>query len=97
MRFPAGLRWLFLVLNFKKFKNRYGWTLRAEYTPVPYIVIDGRLSNDTKPGSADWGMTVAFRLPLGKRNATVTLDSVALMFDAKDVLKYLAGDHAPVR
>lgn len=50
--------------NFEKFKNLYGWRMRAEYTPVPFIVIDGVLSNDTK-SNVDWGMTVAFRIPLG--------------------------------
>ena len=54
----------FLWYNFQEFKNLYGWRLRAEYTPVPFIVIYGLLSNDTK-SNADWGMTVAFRIPLG--------------------------------
>lgn len=54
----------FLWYNFQEFKNLYGWRLRAEYTPVPFIVIDGILGNDTK-SNADWGMTVAFRIPLG--------------------------------
>lgn len=56
----GGYNWY----NFEKFDNRYGWTLRTEYTPVPFIVIDGLLSNDTK-SNLDWGMTVAFRIPLG--------------------------------
>lgn len=46
------------------FKNRYGWTLRAEYKPVPFIVIDGTVSDDTKT-NVDWGLKVAFRIPLG--------------------------------
>lgn len=46
------------------FKNRYGWTLRAEYKPVPFIVIDGTVSDDTKTNT-DWGLKVAFRIPLG--------------------------------
>ena len=46
------------------FKNRYGWTLRAEYKPVPFVVVDGTVSDDTK-GNVDWGMTVALRLPFG--------------------------------
>jgi len=56
----GGFNWY----NFEKFENRYGWTLRTEYTPWPCIVIDGLMSDDTK-GNFDWGMTVAFRLPLG--------------------------------
>ena len=46
------------------FKNRYGWTLRAEYTPVPFIVIDGTVSDNTKTNT-DWGMKVVLRIPLG--------------------------------
>lgn len=46
------------------FKNRYGWTLRTEYQPVPFIVIDGTVSDNTKT-NVDWGMKVAFRIPLG--------------------------------
>ena len=45
------------------FKNRSGWTLRAEYTPVPFIVIDGTVSDDNKT-NVDWGLKVAFRIPL---------------------------------
>ena len=50
--------------NFEEFKNRYGWTLRAEYKPFPFLVIDGLVSDSTK-SNVDWGMTVAFRIPLG--------------------------------
>ena len=46
------------------FKNRSGWTLRAEYTPLPFIVIDGTVSDNTKT-NVDWGMKVALRIPLG--------------------------------
>lgn len=60
--------------NFEKFKNRYGWTLRAEYTPVPNVVIDGRLENDTK-GNVDWGMTMALRIPLGRNDPHTTIRS----------------------
>ncbi len=56
----GGFNWY----NFEKFKNRYGWTLRTEYTPVPFLVIDGLVSDDTK-GNVDWGMTVAIRIPFG--------------------------------
>ena len=47
------------------FENRYGWTLRTEYTPVPFIVIDGTVSDDTKT-NVDWGMKIAIRIPLGR-------------------------------
>ena len=46
------------------FKQRYGWTLRTEYKPLPFIVIDGTVGNDTKT-NVDWGLKVAFRIPLG--------------------------------
>lgn len=62
----GGFNWY----NFKEFKNRYGWTLRTEYTPVPFLVIDGLVSDDTK-GNVDWGMTVALRIPLGKNLESV--------------------------
>lgn len=56
----GGFNWY----NFEKFNNRYGWTLRTEYTPFPFVVIDWLLSNDTK-GNVDWGATIAWRIPLG--------------------------------
>ena len=46
------------------FTQRYGWTLRAEYKPVPFLVIDGTVSDDTKT-NVDWGMKVVLRIPLG--------------------------------
>ncbi len=46
------------------FKNRSGWTLRAEYKPVPFIVIDGTVSDNTKT-NVDWGLKVALRIPFG--------------------------------
>ena len=60
MKLFGGFEWY----NFEKFKNQYGWRMRVEYTPVPFVVIDGLLSNDTK-SNVDWGMMVAFRIPLG--------------------------------
>ncbi|MBI4342058.1 MAG: inverse autotransporter beta domain-containing protein [Candidatus Omnitrophica bacterium] len=60
----GGFNWY----NYKEFKNRYGWTIRTEYTPVKYLVVDWLLSNDTKT-NLDWGVTVAFRLPLGGNRA----------------------------
>jgi hypothetical protein len=62
----GGFNWY----NFEEFKNLYGWRVRAEYTPFPFIVIDGRLSNDTK-SNVDWGMTVAFRIPLSGNAKTL--------------------------
>lgn len=59
----GGFNWY----NYEKFSNRYGWTLRTEYTPWKHVVIDGLLSNDTK-GNVDWGMTVALRIPLGRND-----------------------------
>lgn len=60
------------------FKNRYGWTMRMEYTPLPFLVMDGTVRNDTKT-NVDWGLKVAFRIPLGGN-----LESVRspLRFDA---------------
>jgi hypothetical protein len=46
------------------FAQRYGWTLRAEFKPAPFIVIDGTVGNDTKTNT-DWGMKVVLRIPLG--------------------------------
>lgn len=56
----GGFNWY----NYEEFDNRYGWTLRTEYTPVPFLVVDGLLSNDTK-SNVDWGVTVAIRIPFG--------------------------------
>lgn len=54
--------------DFEKFKNRYGWTLRTEYKPFPFIVIDGLVSDSTK-SNVDWGMTVSLRIPFGANQA----------------------------
>ena len=83
----GGLNWY----NFEKFNNRYGWTLRAEYTPVPALVIDGLLGNDTK-GNVDWGMTVAIRIPFGgndprQARSPLRLDDTA--FPDSDAESYL--------
>lgn len=87
--------------NFEKFKNLYGWRMRAEYTPVPFIVVDGTLSNDTK-SNVDWGMTVAFRIPLGGNSgrahkplrSLVALDETAFPeSDARDQLFRLVERH----
>jgi adhesin/invasin len=56
----GGLNWY----DLPDFKSRYGWTLRTEYKPMPFIVIDGTVGNDTKT-NVDWGLKVAFRIPLG--------------------------------
>lgn len=83
----GGMNWY----NFEKFNNRYGWTLRAEYTPVPALVIDGLLSNDTK-GNLDWGMTVALKIPLGgndprKARSPLRFDDTA--FPESDATRHL--------
>ncbi len=62
MKLFGGFNWYNFTAS--NFHNRYGWTLRAEYTPWPFLVIDGRVDNDTK-SNLDWGMKVAFRLPFG--------------------------------
>jgi adhesin/invasin len=77
--------------NFEKLKNPYGWTLRTEYTPVPFIVIDGLVSNDTTT-NLDWGMTVAFRIPLGGNVERMVRSPAALdetMFPASDASEHL--------
>jgi hypothetical protein len=56
----GGYEWY----NFEQFKNKSGWTLRVEFTPIPYLVIDGSMNNDTK-SNFDWGGTIAFRFPFG--------------------------------
>lgn len=83
----GGFNWW----NFEKFKNRYGWTLRAEYMPVPFIVVDGTVSDDTK-SNVDWSMTVAFRIPLGGNieepvRSPIALDARA--FPESDASRYL--------
>lgn len=50
--------------NFKQFKNREGWGVRAEYTPFPFVVIDVILNDNTKKDT-DWTFRVAFRPPFG--------------------------------
>ncbi len=56
----SGFNWY----NFEEFENRYGWTFRAEFKPLPLVVIDGLISDDTN-SNVDWGITVALRIPLG--------------------------------
>lgn len=55
----GGYEWY----DFKKFKNREGWSVRAEYQPVPALVLDLTYGDNTKrdPGV---GVNVAFRLPI---------------------------------
>ena len=56
----GGYEWY----NFKQFKNREGWSLRAEYKPIPPLVLDLTLSDNTKRTIA-WGFNAAVRIPLG--------------------------------
>ena len=83
----GGFNWY----NFEKFKNRYGWTLRTEYAPVRFIVIDGLVSNSTKT-NVNWGMTVAFRIPLGG-NAEPSAMRSPLRFDARMFPESDASQH----
>lgn len=55
----GGYEWY----NFRKFKDREGWTVRAEYKPVPLVVLDLTYSDNTKrdPG---FGVNIAFRPPI---------------------------------
>lgn len=57
----GGFNWY----KYRYFKNRAGWTLRTEYKPFPFIVIDGLVSDSTK-SNVDWGMTVALRIPFSR-------------------------------
>ncbi len=57
----GGFNWY----KYRYFENRAGWTLRTEYKPFPFIVIDGLVSDSTK-SNVDWGMTVALRIPFGR-------------------------------
>ncbi len=59
----GGYEWY----NFKQFKNREGWSLRAEYKPIPPIVLDVILSDNTKRAIA-WELNAAVRVPLGKNS-----------------------------
>ena len=77
--------------EFEKFKNPYGWRLRTEYTPFPFVVIDGLVSNDTK-SNLDWGMTVALRIPFGgndprRARSPLRLDETA--FPESDASEHL--------
>lgn len=67
--------------------NRYGWQLRTEYKPLPFVVVDGRVSNDTK-SNVDWGMTLAFKVPFGPNNPSNAKSAFQLdtmMFPESDV------------
>ena len=83
----GGFNWY----NYEKFKNRYGWTLRTEYKPLPFLVVDGLVSDDTK-SNVDWGLTVAVKIPLGANAATLARSPLALdpqMFPESDVTNRL--------
>ena len=55
----GGYEWY----NFRKFKDREGWTIRAEYKPMQTMVLDLTYSDNTKrtPG---FGVNIAFRPPI---------------------------------
>lgn len=56
----GGYEWY----DFKKFKNREGWSVRAEYKPVPFAVLDVILSDNTKRATG-WTVNLAFKPPWG--------------------------------
>jgi len=49
--------------DFKKFDDRNGWRVRAEYSPVKFLILD-LILKDTNKQSTGWGLNVAFRPPL---------------------------------
>ncbi len=55
----GGYEWY----DFKKFKNREGWSVRAEYKPVPFVVLDLILSDNTKRNTG-WTANFAFKPPI---------------------------------
>ncbi|MBI3333443.1 MAG: inverse autotransporter beta domain-containing protein [Candidatus Omnitrophica bacterium] len=81
----GGYEWY----NFRKFEDREGWSARAEYKPVPFVVLDVTLSDNTKR-DIGWGLNVAFRPPFGdnapeKIRSPLKLDRV--IFPDSDVSK----------
>ena len=64
LKFFGGYEWY----DFKKFKNREGWTARAEYKPIPALVLDVLLADNNKQDLA-LGMTIAFRPPFWDKAA----------------------------
>ena len=79
----GGYEWY----NFRKFENREGWTVRAEYKPLPYVVLDLILSDNTKR-TTGWTSNLAFKLPFGHNapdrvKSPLKMDSV--MFPDGDV------------
>lgn len=59
LKWFGGYEWY----DFKKFKNREGWSIRAEYRPVPMVVLDLTYGDHTKrdPG---FGVKIAVRPPI---------------------------------
>lgn len=73
LKFFGGYEWY----NFEKFENRQGWTVRAEYTPTPAVVIDATLSDNNKRDTG-WGLTVAFRPPFWQNHPKETRSPLQL-------------------
>lgn len=48
--------------DFKQFDDRDGWQVRAEYRPIPFLVLDVRLRDTNKQDTA-WGFRMALRPP----------------------------------
>ena len=70
--------------------QRYGFTRLLGLMHAPWIILLvllwGKMGQ--VPASDPFGLWM---------RVVFTLDSVAMVFDAKDVVKYLAGDRQPVR
>lgn len=69
----GGYEWY----NFKQFKNREGWSLRAEYRPLPFLVLDVVLTDNTKRATGV-DVNLAFRLPLGGNAPSKATDPLRL-------------------
>lgn len=79
----GGYEWY----DFKKFKNREGWSARAEYKPTSFIVLDLILSDNTKRNTG-WTVNLAFKPPWGengKRPKVSPLKRDPIMFPEADV------------
>ena len=82
----GGFEWY----KYRYFKNRAGWRLRTEYKPVPFIVIDGSVSDSTK-SNVDWGLTMALRIPFGagpKESLRSVLQFDSTIFPESDASKF---------
>lgn len=60
----GGYEWY----DFKKFENREGWSFRVEYKPLPFLVLDLKVSDNNKRDTA-WTARVAFRPSFGDKSS----------------------------